>query len=532
MEGRRIRRFGRRGAQKHNSDILPLHLGRSTLSNTLSCWYCDFKTSVFNGPLFWVGRNYFRFFQIWFSVGSGFSLTTMLGGFLILLWELVSLLHLCDENTWLDKVLSGSLFGIPSSVFGFGISVADIGYMCLSTIVAVCVHEFGHAFAAASEGVQIEYIAVFLAVLFPGALVAFNYDLLQTLPSIATLRIYCAGIWHNAVCCAFCGLILFMLPFILYPFYIHGESPMVLEVPTVSPLSGFLSPGDLITSLDGINVHNTQEWTKMAAHVSGQVLHKLNTSKNDNNDPVRVNMAKGYCVPNSMIEGSKNLQLRDDLDICPNGLSSFATITCSNSSSPYENVCCLIPKDIVKLKRCDDMVHSASNKSNCLCSEDETCLSPVQTRDSTWVEIAYSSPYNSECWEIVKNRSAGYKHPKLEEMGCGGAFVFIGDAVSMAHSVRLTLYRPRWPFYFGAYLPSVLEKLLVCTFHVSLALALLNSLPVYFLDGESILEATLSHLRLLSLRMQRRVLRVCLFGGTAICIIAFFRILFFFVIST
>lgn len=43
-----------------------------------------------------------------------------------------------------------------------------------------------------------EYIAVFLAVLFPGALVAFNDELLQALPINATLRIYCAGIWHNA----------------------------------------------------------------------------------------------------------------------------------------------------------------------------------------------------------------------------------------------------------------------------------------------------------------------------------------------
>lgn len=43
-----------------------------------------------------------------------------------------------------------------------------------------------------------EYIAIFLAVLFPGALVALNEELLQALPRNAALRIYCAGIWHNA----------------------------------------------------------------------------------------------------------------------------------------------------------------------------------------------------------------------------------------------------------------------------------------------------------------------------------------------
>lgn len=43
-----------------------------------------------------------------------------------------------------------------------------------------------------------EYFAVFLAVLFPGAMVALNHELLQTLPRFASLRIYCAGVWHNA----------------------------------------------------------------------------------------------------------------------------------------------------------------------------------------------------------------------------------------------------------------------------------------------------------------------------------------------
>lgn len=48
----------------------------------------------------------------------------------------------------------------------------------------------------------------------------------------------------------------------------------------------------------------------------------------------------------------------------------------------------------------------------------------------------------------------------------------------MAHSVRLTAYQPRWGFSFSAHLPNILEKSLMYTFHVSLTLALLNSLPV------------------------------------------------------
>ena len=34
-------------------------------------------------------------------------------------------------------------------VFGLSISVTDVGYMCISTIMSVSAHEFGHALAAA-----------------------------------------------------------------------------------------------------------------------------------------------------------------------------------------------------------------------------------------------------------------------------------------------------------------------------------------------------------------------------------------------
>ena len=50
-----------------------------------------------------------------------------------------------------------------------------------------------------SEGIQMDYIAIFIVVLFPGALVAFNSDVLEALSPFASLRVYCAGIWHNAV---------------------------------------------------------------------------------------------------------------------------------------------------------------------------------------------------------------------------------------------------------------------------------------------------------------------------------------------
>ncbi|KAK2992556.1 hypothetical protein RJ640_010438 [Escallonia rubra] len=536
--GRRMRRFGRGG----QNTLLPLRV--THLSNTLSCWYCDFKSSAFNEPLFRLGRRHARCLRVWFSVGVGFSLTAVVGVTLILIWELAHALHLCGGNAQLGSILSGSFFGFPSSDSKLSISLADLGYMCVATIVSVSAHEFGHALAAASsEGIPIEYVAVFFAVLFPGALVAFNREMLQALPRPAALRVYSAGIWHNAALCAICALALLLLPLIFYPFYIHGESPMVLEVSSTSPFSGFLSPGDLIVSFDGVRIHSAKEWMEMTTLFDEQTFQDWKHNTNSKG-LMRVDGKKGYCVPSSLVEKSKLIQLLDNQTTCAKELTAFETISCLGSSSlddsnredSHENrksIHCLTAKDIVKLEKCGDgWVKTGGNKSSCQCSEEEYCLTPVQMPGLTWVEITYSRPYSPGCRQHGGKSFLGVKGSELGEMGCGGTFVFIGDITSMAHSIWLTAYQPRWLFSFGAYLPNLVEKLLMCTFHVSLTLVLLNSLPVcsltivYFLDGESILEVTLCFSSLLSPRQRRVCLESCLLGGTLVFIITSLRSFF------
>lgn len=110
--------------------------------------------------------------------------------------------------------------------------------------------------------------------------------------------------------------------------------------------------------------------------------------------------------------------------------------------------------------------------------QDEACISPPQMLGLSWVEITYSRPFSSKCLQLGRNSVSDSHTSDLVEPKCGGTFVFVGDVISMANSVLLTTYQPRWAFPFATYLPNMLEKILACTFHVSLALALLNSLPV------------------------------------------------------
>ncbi|XP_065847928.1 membrane-bound transcription factor site-2 protease homolog isoform X2 [Euphorbia lathyris] len=518
MEERRVRRYGR--GQNHS--VLPLQTSGSRtryLSNSISCWYCDYKISALNGPLFRFGRRHARFFKVWFSIG-------------ILAWELGIIVHVFGESTELKDVLSSFLFGFSPRVYALRLSLADASYLLLSTLISVSVHEFGHAIAAASEGIQTEYIAIFVAVLFPGALVAFNYELLQILQPFDALRVYCAGIWHNALCCAVCGLVVFLLPLVLFPFYVHGEGLMVLEVPFSSSLSGYLSPGDVIVTLDGKRIHNEQEWGEMTILINDKVLQGSKHVENYKGLAI-VHGGMSYCISNSLVEESRKISLVDDQSACPDDLMEFVAIKCSDSSeldndigygysNRTENRHCLNAKDVVKHNTCSHgWVTKTTNGSNCLCSQDESCLSPIQFPGIIWAEITYSSPYAPECVQVEKN---SFLHP--ESANCGGTFVFVGDVISMAHSIQLSSYLPRWPNVFSAYLPKVLEKNLICLFQVSLTIALLNSLPVYLLDGESILEAALCHFTLLGQRKRAKILQACLLFGTITCMVAFFRIFF------
>ncbi|RZC46769.1 hypothetical protein C5167_039718 [Papaver somniferum] len=203
-----------------------------------------------------------------------------------------------------------------------------------------------------SEGVHIEFIAIFLATLFPGALVAFNYEMLQSLPQFAVLRIYCAGIWHNAV---------------------------VLDVTSMSPLSGYLSPGDVVISVDGIKVHSPQDWMDLIVLMNDLGLQGSHLYK-DSANVQKADRRKGYCISSSWLRDNGNAQVVDHQSTCADDLTLLSTIPCFNMSvlegrssedgQGKENNACLRAKDIVDLKKCGNgWSATEKNTSRCECSQ-------------------------------------------------------------------------------------------------------------------------------------------------------------------
>jgi len=104
-------------------------------------------------------------------------------------------------------------------------------------------------------------------------------------------------------------------------------------------------------------------------------------------------------------------------------------------------------------------------------------MAPVQIPGMSWVEISYSTPYSSECSQLRKNTSINFEISDDRSTACGGTFVFVGDVLTLANSIWLSSYQPRSTFL-SANIPTLLESILSCTFHVSATLSILNSLPV------------------------------------------------------
>lgn len=105
---------------------------------------------------------------------------------------------------------------------GVNLPLNHLGFYILTLLMCVFLHEAGHAMAAIRERVRLHGFGVFVFGFYPGAYVDLNTSDLQTLTPFSQLRVYCAGVWHNAIIALFSVLIFYMLPFLLSPIYHFG----------------------------------------------------------------------------------------------------------------------------------------------------------------------------------------------------------------------------------------------------------------------------------------------------------------------
>jgi S2P endopeptidase len=104
-------------------------------------------------------------------------------------------------------------------------------------------------------------------------------------------------------------------------------------------------------------------------------------------------------------------------------------------------------------------------------------MTPVEHPGISWIEISYQRPYTSICEQLAPSLDP---IPNQDQNPCVLSFLYIGDASFMAHSLKLSPYKPRSGLFLSlsVYIPYLMEKAIHSAFHVSLGLAVINCLPV------------------------------------------------------
>ncbi|XP_013407159.1 membrane-bound transcription factor site-2 protease isoform X2 [Lingula anatina] len=398
-------------------------------------WY----TKCLNRVFLRMGQWKPRYLRTWFTAGVVFGMVAMLLS--------VCLLTLMVYNTLTRQHIEQQV--LTPVMPGVNLPMNQIFYYLLTLLVCGILHEVGHAVAAVREQVRVNGFGIFILAVYPGAFVDLYTEHLQVISPIRQLRIYCAGVWHNFIIVIVALLVWFLLPWMLMLFYSSGTGVAITYVLQGSAVSGprGLVTGDHVTSINHCRVTNVEDWMQCI----GQSMK----------DP-----SSGYCMP----VGEIGVQ---DVSYNQNYVTVMGNIECCNSTSST-HLCFLYHTKASpnKLKHACLPARSTSDRPPCRLQSD--CRNPkVETA------CVYPSLDNSTTFLKV------YRYGKAP-------LLFLGHPLDLHYSVHISNYVPVGVFI-PLNMPYVIETF--CQYLISLsgALAILNVVPCYALDGQWILLAFIEY---------------------------------------
>ncbi|KJE96891.1 hypothetical protein CAOG_007143 [Capsaspora owczarzaki ATCC 30864] len=385
-------------------------------SNALNRWFMA------------VGRRFARFWSAWFLLSVGFGWLGMLGSIALLTANLIQALA---PRTILESDVQMLSPVIP----GVNVPTNHLAYYFLALAISGFCHEAGHALAAASHSVTVEGFGAFVTVLYPGCYVSLNDDQMNAISPLRQLKIYCAGVWHNAMVALLAVIGLMSITVLVWPAFAYNTGALtVVDVMEDSPLYSSLHIGDRVRSIDRVcSLSLRGDW--------GRCLTERRSV------PVE---AKGYCIPeNDLREWDTAVRPWRDDGVLPPCWDQGLIFPL------YLKLACLpVRRSILDRNRC-------TSKADC--TPGDVCIH-------------------------VEGESEQQQLITLEVEG-RAPVMFLGDPYVLAYTVHLSDYAPRMR-YFSAQWPIRLEMLLRYTLSLSAALALLNMLPTYYLDGQWALYAS------------------------------------------
>ncbi|KAI9252680.1 hypothetical protein BY458DRAFT_355365 [Sporodiniella umbellata] len=332
--------------------------------------------------------------------------------------------------------------------------MSHIGYYLLALTLCGLFHEAGHAMASFAEGVPIQSSGMFIMYLYPGAFVNIPDQPLQSLAPFRQLKIVCAGVWHNLVLYLVTSLCLAgglecLLTLTGWQSLKTEGGVSVVHVRTHSPLASHLPPSTWIRQLDDTVLTNTiDDWNAFLFKDDGRHTSDL-----------------GFCALPAQEE--YGLACCDITDAFPFGQAVNTSISCFQTIDKTVDKQCLLTLAILGNKNSRRCYRSTD------CNHDESCVT------------AYMP---SSAGQVVRITA---QYPGWIEGGTEKTFVFEGELVDIWESVKVSILRPRF-WILPHSLPHTIELVLRYIASFTVALALLNILPAFKLDGEFALEQILT----------------------------------------
>ncbi|XP_076026539.1 membrane-bound transcription factor site-2 protease [Genypterus blacodes] len=413
----------------------------------LSPFHVRWQTTAFNRLFAFCARINPRILQLWFNSGLVFGVVAMAGSVVLLIRTLQQTLAQMTS----DDPRIGAQQTLQVVVPGVNLPTSQLGYFFSALLLSGVIHELGHAVAALREQVRVNGFGIFVFVVYPGAFVDLFTTHLNLISATQQLRIFCAGVWHNFVLCVAALLFLFLLPVLLFPLYTSGGGALVTEVIQGSAADGprGLSVGDIVTALEDCPVSGVWDWSACLSRLQ----HSPQT---------------GYCVPAASLQpswahGRAYKRLDGTMDCCSNNSLTDLCFSYSKPQDRQREFACMPVRKMVSGTQvcrsdrdCSAHSHAAS-----------VCVTPSLENQTRFIRVT---------------------HPPDTHM------LFVGYPPHLQHAVSLTNFLPRFGFL-HLDLPVFLETF--CKYLVSLsgALAVVNSVPCFALDGQwmlnALLEATL-----------------------------------------
>ena len=402
-----------------------VHQWLSNRGVSLSWTVLWWESSAPVAPLTRLARRGGWFWRQWYTAGAVVGVMGMLGG---MLFMLVNLWWLIRPPTAAD----GPPIMTPVLPF-VNVPSTEILHYFIALVVSGGLHELGHALAALSHGCGVESMGAALMGVFPAAFVNIKPHDLDAAALLTRIKIHAAGVWHNVVLAAGVLLLLAIFPFLCVPFFVPGVYVVRSTVPG-------LSAGVTVQSLNGCPIKTYDDWTACWLKVVGDAH-------------------QSFCASNRIIQeaGVAHNCCEHDYE---GGLQCF---------HEKSKLFCLSARQVIASgQRC-----SFSSP----CEPNSRCLDASLALDDRLMWLQIQGTTSGGGWW---RRRRTYQHQLA---------VVAGSPAWLWRSLVISPQVPRaWGGLFGG-ADLEFQALLRYIASLSAALALLNTLPVFYLDGSNMIDS-------------------------------------------